>query len=60
VSFMVDVAASARLLLGFRLFLDVATSHVHYDLRDARGGSLRVLEPFGATPGLALLLAWRS
>ena len=57
---MLDLAASAHVARGIKLFCDVATTHIHYDLRDGSGVSLRVLEPFGFMPGLALGLAWRS
>ena len=56
----VDLAASTHVALGITVFCDVATTHIHYDLRDANGVTLRVLEPFGVMPGVALRLAWRS
>lgn len=57
--FVVDLRAQAHLAIGLRLFCDVSTSDVHYDIHDVGGGNRRVLSAFGVMPGLSLVIAWR-
>ncbi|HVV16457.1 MAG TPA: hypothetical protein VHH90_04570 [Polyangia bacterium] len=54
-----DLRLRPHLALGIRLFCDVSTANVHYDVRNVGGGDRRVLTAFGVTPGLTLAFAWR-
>jgi|GEM_PF-5030517 len=53
-----DARPARHLVVGLMAFLDADAAEVHYDDRDERGASRRVLTPRRWQPAVALRLAW--